>query len=57
MPDAEDLEKLAIKRAARKRKKAKKAPWKQIPMDQDERFFFIVGCTSGGASYGVTWGR
>ncbi len=24
-------------------------------MDQDERFFLIVGYTSGGAPYGVTW--
>ena len=23
--------------------------------DQDDRFFFIAGYTSGGAPYGVTW--
>ncbi len=50
-----EAEKLAIKRAARKRKKAKKVHREQIPIDQDERFFLIVGYTFGGAPYGVTW--
>ena len=24
-------------------------------VDQDDRFFYIAGYTSGGAPYGVTW--
>ena len=24
-------------------------------MEQDDRFFFIAGYTSGGAPYGITW--
>ena len=49
-------EKLAIKRAARKRKKAKKAEQEQQRLpEQDDRFFYIAGYTSGGAPYGVTW--
>ena len=51
-----EAEKLAIKRAARKRKKARLAAQEQQRMpEQDDRFFFIAGYTSGGAPYGVTW--
>lgn len=51
-----EAEKLALKRAARKRKKQKQAKEKQnILPEQDDRFFFIAGYTSGGAPYGVTW--
>ena len=51
-----EAEKLAIKRVARKRRKAKKAAQEQqILPEQDDRFFFIAGYTSGGAPYGVTW--
>ena len=51
-----EAEKLAIKRAARKRKKARLAAQEQQRLpEQDDRFFFIAGYTSGGAPYGVTW--
>jgi len=51
-----EAEKLAIKRAARKRKRAKKAAQEQQRLpEQDDRFFYIAGYTSGGAPYGVTW--
>ncbi len=51
-----EAEKLAIKRAARKRKKARKAAQEQQTLpEQDSRFFYIAGYTSGGAPYGVTW--
>ena len=51
-----EAEKLAIKRAARKRKKAKEAAREQQSLpEQDNRFFYIAGYTSGGAPYGVTW--
>lgn len=26
-----------------------------MPYELDERFFYIAGCTPGGAPYGVTW--
>ena len=51
-----EAEKLAIKRAARKRKKARLAAQEQQRLpEQDDRFFYIAGYTSGGAPYGVTW--
>lgn len=51
-----EVEKLAIKRAARKRKKARLAVQEQQRLpEQDDRFFYIAGYTSGGAPYGVTW--
>ena len=51
-----EAEKLALKRAARKRKKEKLAAQEQRPLlEQDDRFFLIIGRTSGGAPYGVTW--
>lgn len=51
-----EAEKLALKRAARKRKKEKLAAQEQQPLpEQDDRFFYIAGYTSGGAPYGVTW--
>ena len=51
-----EAEKLAIKRAARKRKKARLAAQEQQSLpEQDGRFFYIAGYTSGGAPYGVTW--
>lgn len=51
-----EAEKLALKRAARKRKKQKLALERQTALpEQDDRFFFIAGYTSGGAPYGVTW--
>ena len=50
-----EAEKLALKCAARKRKKAKKAVQEPVLPEQDDRFFYIAGYTSGGAPYGVTW--
>lgn len=51
-----EAEKLAIKCATRKQKKAKKAAQEQQRLpEQDDRFFYIAGYTSGGAPYGVTW--
>lgn len=51
-----ETEKLAIKRIARKRKKARLAAQEQQRLpEQDDRFFYIAGYTSGGAPYGVTW--
>lgn len=50
-----EAEKLALKRAARKRKKAKKAAQEPELLEQDDRFFYIAGYTSGGTPYGVTW--
>ena len=50
--------KKAKRRAKRKAAKAAKAAKADTPMfhtDQDDRFFFIAGYTSGGAPYGVTW--
>lgn len=45
-----------MKRAAQKRKKEKLAAQEQRPLlEQDDRFFLIIGHTSGGAPYGVTW--
>ncbi len=42
--------------STKKRSKKKKKRKKEIPvLDQDDRFFFIAGYTSGGAPYGVTW--
>lgn len=53
-----EAEKLAIKRAARKRRKQRKVELErqvqEVP-EQDDNFFFIAGYTSGGAPYGVTW--
>ena len=51
-----EAEKLAVKRAARNRKKARLAAHEQQSLpEQDGRFFYIAGYTSGGAPYGVTW--
>lgn len=51
-----EAEKRALKRAARKRKKEKLAAQEQRPLlEQDDRFFLIIGRTAGGAPYGVTW--
>ena len=47
--------KKAKRRAKRKAAKAAKADTPMFHTDQDDRFFFIAGYTSGGAPYGVTW--
>ena len=44
---------LATIAAAKEQKKAEKLALENP--DQDERFAFIVGYTSGGAPYGITW--
>ena len=52
-------EKAAIqkqKNANRCRRRLKKKQEAQLQnLDQDDRFFFIAGYTSGGAPYGITW--
>ncbi len=43
---------------ARKRKgahKKKQTAEEELPWEQDERFAVIIGYTSGGAPYGLTW--
>ncbi|RKJ37963.1 hypothetical protein D7X94_17920 [Acutalibacter sp. 1XD8-33] len=49
-----EAEKLAIKRAARKKARLAVQEQQSLP-EQDDRFFYIAGYTSGGAPYGVTW--
>lgn len=49
-----EKEKQAIKRANR-RKRKRSAQTDDMAMDQDDRFFYIAGYTSGGVPYGVTW--
>ena len=40
----------------RKAKGHRRKKPKEVPLpEQDDTFFFIVGYTSGGAPYGVTW--
>ena len=55
----EEIKALQHERAARHPKhKSQKLPAKSIDpeiMDQDDRFFYIAGYTSGGVPYGVTW--
>ena len=42
--------------AAKKRKRQeRRKPKEYINPDQDEYFYFIVGYTSGGVPYGITW--
>lgn len=45
----------AKKAKRRARRKAAKEPPSPLHSDQDDRFFYIAGHTSGGAPYGVTW--
>lgn len=45
----------AKKAKRRAKRKAAKEPNARFHADQDDRFFFIAGYTSGGAPYGVTW--
>lgn len=45
----------AKKAKRRARRKAAKQPPSPFHEDQDDRFFYIAGYTSGGAPYGVTW--
>lgn len=51
-----EKEKQAIRRANRRnRRKRREAAANEPLFEQDDRFFFIAGYTSGGAPYGVTW--
>ena len=43
------------KAAKKKKRKMRKQESEFIREDQDDRFFYIAGYTSGGAPYGVTW--
>ena len=43
------------KQELRRKKKKRKAEHTIDTPEQDDRFFFIAGYTSGGAPYGVTW--
>ena len=47
-----EKQQLAAKKRKRKQKKLEQNIFHE---DQDERFFYIAGYTSGGAPYGVTW--
>ena len=51
------LQSEAARIAAKRRKKAESEAGSRTPIgdDQDDYFAFIVGYTSGGAPYGVTW--
>jgi hypothetical protein len=40
---------------ALKRKREEKKMAEEYNEDQDDRFYYIAGYTSGGAPYGVTW--
>lgn len=51
---SEDKKSLAVK-SRKKSKKRKQKTEKISSVEQDNRFFFIAGYTSGGAPYGVTW--
>ena len=48
-----ELARVAALRAKREGKALE--AWQKAHEDQDDRFFFIAGYTSGGAPYGVTW--
>lgn len=59
-PKRTPAEKAAIQKAKnearrKRRKKKKLLETQSMNMEQDDTFFFIVGYTSGGAPYGVTW--
>ena len=43
------------KAAKKKKRKMRKQESEFIREDQDDRFFYIAGYTSGGAPYGLTW--
>jgi hypothetical protein len=58
-PDYQErvLESVAAQAAAARRKKAERRAEqeRQLGMESDDHFAFIVGYTSGGAPYGLTW--
>lgn len=43
------------KHKSRKKRGVTWAEYEPLQLDQDENFYFIVGYTDGGASYGITW--
>jgi len=43
------------KKAKRRAKKEAGGNTKIVTIEQDDRFYYIVGYTSGGVPYGVTW--
>lgn len=50
------LEKANRPAPKKKPRRKKKKVTEEVPLlEQDDRFFFIAGYTSGGAPYGVTW--
>lgn len=51
------LQSAAAQTAARQRKKAERKAEQErsLGIESDDRFAFIVGYTSGGAPYGLTW--
>ena len=49
----QELDRQALVRRQREEKKG--AEWAALHADQNDRFFYIAGYTSGGAPYGVTW--
>lgn len=54
--EARRQQELAKKRKRKLRRQEKKQGGPHpVQMEQDDRFFFIAGYTSGGAPYGVTW--
>jgi hypothetical protein len=50
---ARTLQSVAQQRAARKRKKAEEEAAAELP--HDHNFAMIIGYTSGGAPYGISW--
>ena len=50
------LESVRAQAATKRQKRLQKDVEKdELPFDQDENFAYIVGYTSGGFPYGVTW--
>ena len=51
------LESVAAQAAAKRRQKAERKAEQErlLGIESDDRFAFIVGYTSGGAPYGLTW--
>jgi len=45
----------AARVTAKQRRKEEKRLTENYNEDQDDRFYYIAGYTSGGAAYGVTW--
>ena len=50
-----EQEEARVELVRRQRAEKKAAQWAELHKDQNDQFFYIVGYTSGGAPYGVTW--